>query len=800
MISEKVQRIVTSPTLKISTKAKAMQAEGIDVVDLSVGEPDFPTPDNIKEAAVKAIREGFTKYTETAGILALRKAISVRLKEDFGLEYDPRNILVSTGAKSSLFHLIQALVEEGEEVIIPAPYWVTYPECVNFAKGKSVIVPTREEDGFLLTPEKLRSVITPATKALLLNNPNNPTGAAYTKEDLLGLAEVIRSEDIFVIADEIYANLVFDDFKFTSFAALGEDIKKKTIVINGVSKKYSMTGWRIGYAAGPPEILAAMLRLQSHTTSNACSIAQKASLEAFAGPQHESARMAAEFQRRRNYCLMRLAAVPGLSCFKPQGAFYVFPNVRSFYDKEFKGTRIRNSYGLAYFLLKQARVAVVPGDAFGADDYLRVSYATSMENLEKGMDRLIEAFSWLKPSRKEKKEALSNYTTRVRKAPPVELMAAGTKDELTAEIENHLGQSGIYQWNANINGTIVRLKTNIPHLNDFWIENWFPGRLDEEIEPHGVIYAADGITGRQARSIYDPETRTGILINTDLYSPLRSLALGMALDAAERAARPSGGSGAVRGMSADTDQGGLILVGPPGTNKTELFFELLKDPRFRLHSNEISFIRLNGGRAVAESVERKLYIPTDTVELDERLAPLFDRSRCENVVTHKEDCQNEPCLRADDCRLDRGSLFCYKASKLSRAMLDPAWLGAQAFSRRTDLRWIFLLRKDPTSPAVSELTVDEALRILETGEVPGTKKAAEKAIPYFNPHLIRAAQAPERIAPIGENPLSGSLTMSDPRFEGQRTFFGRFLGIVKIYLFNSGVAGADKIKEIVFGS
>ncbi|TFG56016.1 MAG: aminotransferase class I/II-fold pyridoxal phosphate-dependent enzyme, partial [Candidatus Aminicenantes bacterium] len=228
MISEKIQRIGASPTLKISAKAKAMKAEGIDVIDLSVGEPDFPTPENIKDAGIKAIRDNFTKYTESDGILPLRKAIAKRLKEDFGLEYGPKQIIVSTGAKSALFHLVQALVDEGEEVIIPAPYWVTYPECVSLAKGKSVIVPTREEDGFLLTPDALKAAISPATKAVILNNPSNPTGGAYTKDQLLALAEVVKGEDVYVIADEIYSSLVYDNFKFTSFAALGEDIKKKT--------------------------------------------------------------------------------------------------------------------------------------------------------------------------------------------------------------------------------------------------------------------------------------------------------------------------------------------------------------------------------------------------------------------------------------------------------------------------------------------------------------------------------------------------------------------------------------------
>ncbi len=395
MISEKIKRIGTSPTFKISAKAKAMRAEGIDVIDLSVGEPDFPTPENIKRAGIKAIQENFTKYTENPGILPLRKAIADRLKEDYGLDYDPNEILVSSGAKSSLFHLMQTLVNDDEEVIVPAPYWVTYPECIALAKGKSVIVPTREEDGFLLTPRALEDAISPATKALILNNPSNPTGAAYTKEQLQSLADVIKDEDIIVIADEIYSRLVYDGFVFTSFASLGDRIKQKTVIINGVSKSYAMTGWRIGFAAGPAEIIGGMAKMQSHTTSNACSIAQKASLEAFSGPQDEIQKMAAEFQRRRDICLAKLNDIPGFSCFKPPGAFYLFPNITAFFGREAAGTTLRGSQDMALYLLNEARVALVPGEAFGADDNIRLSYATSLENLEEAIERTAAALEKL---------------------------------------------------------------------------------------------------------------------------------------------------------------------------------------------------------------------------------------------------------------------------------------------------------------------------------------------------------------------------------------------------------------------
>jgi len=778
MISEKVQRIGASPTLKISAKAKAMKAEGIDVVDLSVGEPDFPTPEHIKEAGIKAIRDNFTKYTESDGILPLRKAIAKRLNDDYGVEYAPKQIIVSAGAKASLFHLVQALVDEGEEVIIPSPYWVTYPECVNLAKGRPVLVQTREEDGFRLTPDALKAAISPATKAVILNNPCNPTGSAYTKDQLLALAEALKGEDVYVISDEIYASLVYDNFKFTSFAALGEEIKKKTILVNGVSKSYSMTGWRIGFAAGPAEVIDGMSKIQSHTTSNACSIAQKASLEAYDAPQYEVQKMVAEFQRRRNYCLMRLAAVPGMSCFKPQGAFYLFPNVKSFYDKEHNGAKIRNSYGLAYYLLKEARVAIVPGDAFGNDDYIRLSYATSMSNLETSMDRIVEALAKLKTAKKVQRVALANAVTRVKKSVPVETgMDVRVRDGLVAEMEGHLGYEGRYEWNARLGGAVLQLRTNAAHLNDFWIENFPPAPGEADVRPHGLLYAVDGIAGREPRGFYHEGTQTGVLVNTDLYAPLRSLALGLAMDISMRTG--GGAAGAVRGMSADVDGRGLILVGPPGTKKTELFFELLADKRFKLHSNDIAFVEIAGGRAAADAVERKLYMPTTTVELDGRLAPLFDRSKCENVVVRKEDCQDLECQRADDCRLDRGSPYCYKAAKEAHALLDPAWLAGPAGSvRRTDLRWLVLLRNDATSPAVVELSKDEALRTLEAGEAAGAKKAlsAAKPQPFYNPHLLEGP--PEKI-------------------EAQRAFFGRLLDHARCVLFNSGAAGADRLKELV---
>jgi aspartate/methionine/tyrosine aminotransferase len=777
MISDTVNKIGTSPTLKISAKAKAMKAEGVDVIDLSVGEPDFATPDSIKAAGIKAIEQNFTKYTANEGILELRKAVVQRMKEDYGLTYAPNEVIVSAGAKSSLFHLLVALVNEGDEVIIPAPYWVTYPEAVNLVRGKPVIVRTKEENGFLLQPDELKAAVSPATKALILNNPSNPTGATYSRKQLEALADIVRGEDMYVISDEIYAKLIYDDFAYTSFAALGEDIKKKTVVINGVSKTYSMTGWRIGYAVGPADIISGMGKIQSHTTSNAASISQKASLEALAGPQQDVARMAAEFQRRRNYVLQRLQTVSGLSCFKPQGAFYVFPNISSFYGKERGGMRLRNSYGMAYYLLKEARVAIIPGDAFGSDSHIRLSYATSMANLEKGLDRIVAALRELKPAAKPKSVLLSNVATRVRKSVPVEAgPAPRMRDALVAEMDGQLGFANTYEWNANINGVVLQLRTNVPHLNDFWMENWSPAQLEPDIRPHGVLYAVDGIPGREPRGFYSAETRTGVLINTDAYGPVRSLALGMVTDISESTL----GVLAVRGMSVETDGQALTLVGPPGTRKTELFFDLLTDKTFRLHSSELAFVRLAGGSAQADCPERKLFLPTNTVELLPALAPLFDNSKCENVVGHKEACQDADCQRQDDCRLDRGSTYCYKASKEAHALLDPNWLrGPAGFSRRAVLRWIFLLRNDTVSPAVIKIEAEEALRLLASGETPGIGRGPSgKVRPFFNPHLLGAT--PDRI-------------------EAHKGLFRMLLQSATCFLFNSGAGKVEDLKNAIRG-
>jgi len=774
MISDKANRIGASPTFKVAAKAKAMKAEGIDVVDLSIGEPDFPTPEAVKAAGIKAIQDNYTKYTENEGSPALKKAIIGRLKEDYGLTYAQNEIIANCGAKSSLFHAFQSLINDDEEVIIPAPYWVSYPHLVQLAKGKSVFVPTKEENGFILTAEELKAHITPATKALLLNSPSNPTGATYTAEQLEALADIIRGEDIYVISDEIYSCLIYDGFKYRSIASLGEDLKKKTVLINGVSKAYAMTGWRIGYAAGPAPLIAAMSRIQSHTTSHPASISQRASVEALGGSQADVSRMRAEFERRRNYSLMKLKTIPGMSCFEPQGAFYLFPNIHSFYDLEFNGTPIRNSYGMAYYLLREAKVAVVPGDAFGADNYMRLSYATSMENLEKGLNRIARALAELKPAKRAKRIALSNGITRQRGPVPVEArLPLNLRDGLIAEAETRLASDVAFEWNANIAGVIVRLRTNVRHIYEMWVENWAPAPPDAGLEPHGVLYAVEGIAGREPRAFFNTETKTGVVVNVDAYAPVRGLALGLAGDVAGRRF----GANLVRGMSLDCDGRGLLLLGPAGTKKTDLFFGLLRDPRFRFHAGDIVQVRPAGTAAQADAFERKAFLPTNTVELYGRLASLFDRSKCENVVIRKEDCPNTECLRTEDCRLDRGGPFCFKAAKDAYALLDPEWLGTSAAPRRTALRWIFILRNDTVSPALEELRLDDALRILERGETPGAKKsAAASPQPFFNPFFLAS---------------------TDDRIEMEKDFFRRLLPNVRTFLFNSGAAGVDQIKEAI---
>ena len=388
LTSERANKIHVSPTMQVAAEAKKMKAEGIDVIDLSVGEPDFPTPHNIKEAAKKAIDENQTRYTINAGTIELRKAIVQKLKRDNHLDYALNEIIVSNGAKQCVFNSVLATINEGDEVIIPAPYWVSYPDMVNMANGKPVFIFTTESAGFKITPEQLEAAITPKTKILILCNPSNPTGSAYTEKELQNLAEVLKGKNIFVIADEIYEKLTYGDYKFVSFASLGNEIKEKTILVNGVSKTYSMTGWRIGYTAGPREIIEAINKIQSHSTSNASSISQAAAIEALAGPQYVISEMLEEFKLRQEYFFNELTSIDGITCYRPEGAFFLFPNISTFLGKKSDVFNIQHSFDFAMHILYEAHIAAVPGSAFGAEGHMRFSYATSMENLKEAIVRL----------------------------------------------------------------------------------------------------------------------------------------------------------------------------------------------------------------------------------------------------------------------------------------------------------------------------------------------------------------------------------------------------------------------------
>jgi aspartate aminotransferase len=395
-LAERVSRIKPSPTFAAAAKAAAMRARGIEVISFAQGEPDFDTPTNIKEAAYKAIRAGITKYTPAAGFDDLKDAIIQKFKRDNGLTYSRSQILASAGAKLCIYNLAQVLFEAGDEVIVPAPYWVSYTDIILLMDAQPVIIPTTEEQGFRISPQQLASAITPRTKAILINSPNNPTGATYTAEELRALARILVPKKILIIADDIYEKFVYDGIAFTSIASLGKEVQDQTMVINGVSKTYSMTGWRIGFAAGPAELIAEMGKVQTQNVSNPVSFCQKAAVEALVGPQDSVGEMIVEFDRRRRYIVGRLNALPGITCSMPQGAFYVFPNVTGLFGKKWGEKKMANSADVTDFLLEEARVAVVAGSGFGDDKYIRFSYATSMKNIEKGMDQIQEALRKLK--------------------------------------------------------------------------------------------------------------------------------------------------------------------------------------------------------------------------------------------------------------------------------------------------------------------------------------------------------------------------------------------------------------------
>ena len=390
-LSRKALGITPSPTMTIDARAKQLRKEGVDVIGFGAGEPDFDTPEHIREAAVEAIREGFTRYTPAGGTPELKEAVCEKLLRDNKLRYSPNQIVVSNGAKHSLANIFTSILNAGDEVLIPAPYWVSYPEMVKLADGIPVSMEPPVEASSLLTAGWLRKFVTPQTRAVVVNSPGNPTGQIYCREELLAVAEVALEHDLWVISDEIYEKLVYGEGAHISIASLGEEIKKRTVIVNGVSKSHAMTGWRIGYTASAPELAAAMDGIQSHLTSNPNSIAQKAALAALRGPQDCVEKMRQVFDTRRIYALSRIDNMPLLTCMVPLGAFYLFVNAEQALGHSFRGTLIANTDELAAQLLEHYQVALVPGRGFGAPGYLRLSYATSQENIREGLDRL-EAF------------------------------------------------------------------------------------------------------------------------------------------------------------------------------------------------------------------------------------------------------------------------------------------------------------------------------------------------------------------------------------------------------------------------
>jgi len=394
-LSSFAKTLKPSETLAVSTKAKTLRAQGRDVIDFGLGEPDFNTPANVIRAAEHAMAEGYTKYTPPVGLAELRRAIADKLKRENQLDFTPEQVVVSCGAKHVLYNLAMLLVGPGDEVIIPGPCWVTYPAQVQMAGATPVIIPTTAEEDFKITGEVLRHYITPKTRGFILNSPCNPTGTVYTPEELEDLAQTLLDTEMFIITDEIYERIIFDGVKQISIASLDPALKERSIIVNGFSKTYAMTGWRLGYCAGPADLIEAYGRLQSQTTSNATSFAQVAGIEALTGPQDTVDTMVAEFKRRRNFVVEQLNTMSGVTCNMPRGAFYVFPKVDALYGKAAHGRTVKTSIDMADYLLDEAGVALVPGDGFCDDRYVRISYATSMELLQTGLERMRQAVQQL---------------------------------------------------------------------------------------------------------------------------------------------------------------------------------------------------------------------------------------------------------------------------------------------------------------------------------------------------------------------------------------------------------------------
>jgi aspartate aminotransferase len=391
MLSRRADSLKPSPTLAITAKEKALRAQGLDIAGFGAGEPDFDTPQHVKQAAIDAINEGFTKYTAVGGIDPLKDAIIEKFKRDNGLSYSREEVIVSCGGKHGLYNLFQALFQEGDEVIVLTPYWVSYPPMLELAGAKAVIVDTREEDDYQPSGGMLKKYLTRNTKGIILNYPSNPVGSVYTIETLTEIGRLAVENGFYLISDEIYEKLAYDGYKHVSIASLDPSFKERTIIAHGVSKSYSMTGWRIGFTAGPKEVVTAMSNIQSQSTSNPTSISQRAAVAALNGPQDFIAMMVAEFQKRRDYLVAELRSIPGVTCYNPRGSFYVFPNFNALLGKKYKGKVINSSAALTELLLEEFHTAVVPGVEFGKEGYLRLSFATSMEVIKKGVERIKRA-------------------------------------------------------------------------------------------------------------------------------------------------------------------------------------------------------------------------------------------------------------------------------------------------------------------------------------------------------------------------------------------------------------------------
>ncbi len=394
-VSERSKLVKPSVTLALAAKAQAMRSQGVDLVNFTAGEPDFDTPQRIKDAAVQALKKGMTKYTDVRGIEPLREAVAKKYLKEFALQYTKDEVLVSCGGKHALYNIFQAAIDPGDEVIIPSPYWVSYSDMVLLAGGVPKLIPATEANGFRITPKELKGALTSRTRAFVFNSPCNPTGAAYDFEEIQGLCRILEQHNCLILSDDIYEKIVYDGFRFHSIVSVSPSLRERTIIFNSLSKTYAMTGWRIGYALGPAAVISAAAKIQSQSTSNPTSFAQVAAIEALAGPQDEVQQMVGEFQKRRDLIVKRLKGMPGISCFNPQGAFYVFPNIRSLLGKKAGEFKLASAGDFAEYLLQESRVLAVPGEDFGSTENIRISYATSLEEIEKGCDRIAAAIKKL---------------------------------------------------------------------------------------------------------------------------------------------------------------------------------------------------------------------------------------------------------------------------------------------------------------------------------------------------------------------------------------------------------------------